>query len=120
MFFKAMSKCVWLGSGEAPLDLRQARQADSPLQKKPDEEVNLMNIYSGQDMSPHSAGRLIVSSDVCGNHQKGDKKKERLRSSHRALLPAKTANSKKDGLKRSFTAPLQQIEQNIRELDQCG
>lgn len=56
MFFKAMSKCVWLGSGEAPLDLRQARQADSLLQKKPDEEVNLMNIYSGQDMSPKGGG----------------------------------------------------------------
>lgn len=57
MFFKAMSKCVWLGSGEAPLDLRQALQADSPLQKKPDEEVNLMNIYSGQDTSPTREGR---------------------------------------------------------------
>lgn len=56
MFFKAMSKCVWLGSGEAPLDLRQARQADSPLQKKTDEEVNLMNIYSGQDTSPTGEG----------------------------------------------------------------
>lgn len=60
MFFKAMSKCVWLGSGEAPLDLRQARQADSPLQKKPDEEVNLMNIYSGQDTSPTGGGVLTA------------------------------------------------------------